>query len=168
MTVILVKSLTSTVSRVTFTQENPLAVATLKIKCTIYIKCHSCNNYSDAKSCPLLYLLCCMYFIRLSLFLHIEESEMIQCNSNFFIILVSLYQMFLKSIETEAVFTKAEMNNVRNINFLQNGFLGIQRTSNFLLLTLELFFWHCGNLYCHISFNILWYPQILPLRWIFI
>ena len=34
--------------------------------------------------------------------------------------------MSSKSIKTEAVFTKADMSNEQNINFLQNSPLGIQ------------------------------------------
>ena len=35
-------------------------------------------------------------------------------------------QVCSKSIEIETVFTKTEMNNEWNVNFLQNSYLGIQ------------------------------------------
>ena len=38
----------------------------------------------------------------------------------------SKYELCLKSIETEAVFTKTEMNYERNVDFLQNTLLVIQ------------------------------------------
>ncbi len=38
------------------------------------------------------------------------------------------YELFSKSIETEAVFAKTEMNKEWNINFFQNSLLTLQHT----------------------------------------
>ena len=42
----------------------------------------------------------------------------------------SYYEIYSESIETEAVVTKAEMNNERNVNLLQNSPLGIRDTDS--------------------------------------
>ena len=46
-----------------------------------------------------------------------------------------IYEACSKSIKTEAIFTKIEMNNEWNVNFLQNTYVGMQYTysSGFLI-----------------------------------
>ena len=65
---------------------------------------------------------------------------------------------YFKNIKTEAVFTKAELNNEWNINLINSTHL-FQLVFHWLK-----YFWLCVKLYYHISFKVV---QILPLRWIF-
>ena len=44
--------------------------------------------------------------------------------------MITISKMCSKSIETEAIFTKTEMDNEWNVKFLQNSFLGIQDTNS--------------------------------------
>ena len=84
-----------------------------------------------------------------------------------FLIAFRLRDIF-RNIVTEAIFTKREMNNDGNVNFLINSPLAIQYTyfTEFFLMveeSLKLLFWHSTKLRRHISFDV---PCVLrSYRW---
>ena len=60
-----------------------------------------------------------------------------------------MYEVCPKSIETEAVFTKREINNERKVNFLQNSPKSIEQiySSEFVEAPLKLLFSYCMKQY---------------------